>query len=224
MNFLELAKKLRQECGVNGVGPASVLEQTGEAKRLVDWINDAWLEIQGLHDNWGFMREDFSFQTNASAGDYSLTDIGLTDHRYWHRDTLRVYSTALGVVDEQWLVEWEYAPFRNTYRFGLQTTGRPVVFAVKPKGSELMFGAAPDAVYTVVGEYQRAPTALAANTDTPDIPTHLHMIIVYKAMEYYGLYESAGEVLARGQKQFATLLTQLEREELPEITIGGPWA
>lgn len=220
MNFLELAKRLRQECGVNGVGPASVLEQTGEAKRLVDWINTAWLEIQGLHDNWGFMREDFSFQTVIGTGDYTPADAGLTDHRYWHTDTFRTYETATGVSDEQYLIEWPYADFRNIYRYGLQTSQRPCVFAIKPNGSDILLGPKPNAVFTVAGEYQRAPTELAANADIPDLPTHLHMLIVYKAMEYYGLYEAASEVLSRGQAQSTKLMAQLEREELPAITLG----
>ena len=142
MNFLQLVQSLRQECGVSGSGPSSTVSQSGEAKRLVDWINAAWLEIQGLHDTWFFMRSTFSFQTVAGTGDYTPTAAGLSDHRYWFKDTLRTYKTALGLADEQWLIEWEYQVFRNTYRFGLQTTqqGRPVVFAEKPMDKALMLG------------------------------------------------------------------------------------
>lgn len=224
MNFLQLAQKLRQECGVAGTGPLSVVNQNNEAKRLVDYINDAWLEIQGLHDTWGFMREPFSFQTAPDVGDYSPGAAGLTDFRHWHRETLRCYRTADGVADEQWLVEWEYQTFRNTYRYALQTSGRPVVFAVKPKGNDLMFGSIPDGVYTVDGEYQRTPSLLVTDTDTPDIPAHLHMVIVYRAMEFYGMYESAGEVLARAQRGYRQYLTMLEREELPTPYLGDPLA
>lgn len=224
MNFLELAKKLRQECGVAGTGPTTTVGQTGQAKQLVDWINDAWLEIQGMHDNWDFMRGDFSFSTTAAVGDYSPADAGLTDHRYWYRDTLRVYLAASGVADEQYLVEWGYSSFRDTYRFGMQTTGRPVVFAVKPKDSALMFGSIPNDVYTVTGEYQRAPSSMTSDTDVPTIPAHLHMVIVYKAMEHYGIYEAAPEVQARGQIKGKALMAQLEREQLPEITLGAALA
>lgn len=226
MNFLQLAQTLRQECGVSGSGPSSTVSQTGEAKRLVDWINAAWLEIQGLHDTWNFMRGTFSFQTVAGTGDYTPTAAGLSDHRYWFKDTLRTYKTAIGIADEQWLVEWDYQVFRNTYRFGLQTTqqGRPVVFAEKPMDKALMLGNVPDDIYTVVGEYQKKPTQLSSDADTPEMPEHLHQVIVYKAMEYYALFESAPEVLSRSRTGYAALKGQLEREQLPPVYLGNPLA
>lgn len=226
MTFLQLVQALRQECGVSGSGPATVLSQTGESKRLVDWTNAAWLELQGLHDDWLFLRKTFSFPTTASVGDYTPAAAGLTDFRYWHKETLRVYKTALGISDEQWLVEWEYQVFRNTYRFNQQTTqtGRPVVFAVKPMDKALMFGNVPDDVYTVVGEYQALPTEMAADADTPSIPSHLHRVIVYKAMESYALFESAPEVLSRAQAGYSRLINQLQREQLSEVYLGNPLA
>jgi hypothetical protein len=224
MNFLQLAQKLRQECGVAGTGPLSVTGQVNEAKRLVDYINDAWVEIQGLHDTWGFMREDFSFPLVPATGDYTPTAAGLTDWKRWHTDTLRAYRTADGIADEQWLVEWDYQIFRDTYRYSTQTPGRPVVFAVRPKDKALMFGPVPETNYTVVGEYQKLPSQMVLATDTPPIPEPLHIVIVYKAMQYYGLYESAGEVLARGERGYRQYITMLERQELPDLVLGEPLA
>lgn len=226
MNFLQLAQTLRQECGVAGTGPITTVGQVGQAKKLVDWINDAWLEIQGVHDTWHFMRDTFSFQTVAGTGDYTPAAAGLTDHRYWFKDTLRTYKTALGLGDEQWLVEWEYQVFRNTYRFGLQTTqqGRPVVFAEKPMDKALMLGNVPDDIYTVMGEYQKRPMALSGDSDTPAMPEHLHQLIVYKAMEDYAMYESAPEVLSKSEKGYSALMSQLEREQLPAVYLGDPLA
>jgi hypothetical protein len=224
MNYLQLAQRLRQECGVAGTGPLSVVGQVNEAKRLVDYVNDAWLEIQGLHDAWGFMREQFSFNTVALTGDYAPAAVGVTEFKKWNTETLRAYRAADGVNDEQWLVEWEYQTFRNTYRFAQQTPGRPVVFAVNPRDDALMFGSIPDDIYTVAGEYQRTPRPLTLDTDTPDIPTHLHMIIVYKAMGFYGLFESAGEVIARADRGFRQQMTMLEREELATPYIGNALA
>ncbi len=226
MNFLQLAQRLRQEAGASGNGPAAVTGVTGESKRLVDWINTAWLEIQGLHDTWDFMREQFSFEVPQDTGQISPDAAGITDFRYWHRDTFRSQRTAIGIQDEQWLVEWEYQTFRNTYRFNLQREleGRPVVFAVFPNGKDVMFGPLTDEQYTVIGEYQRKPSSLVAETDEPDLPEHLQMAIIYKALEYYGYFESAGEVVSRAQKQYTAIKAQLEREMLPSIYLGDPLA
>jgi hypothetical protein len=229
MNYLELARQLRQECGVSGTGPTTTQGQVGEAKRLVDWINSAYMEIQGMSDDYGFLRADFSFDIVAGVKDYTVSGgpgvgAGIQDLRYWHRDTLRIYDTAIGIDDEQFLIEWGYEVFRNTYRFQNQAPSKPTVFAINPRGKALMFGPEPDKTYTVYGEYQRIPQPLVNDVDEPLLPAHLHMLIVYKAMEYYGLYEAASEVLARGERMFKSLKSQLDREQLPMVTLGDPLA
>lgn len=233
MNFLQLTQRLRQECGVSGTGPITVVSQTGQLKKLVDWINTAWLEIQGTHDTWSFMRLPFTFETVVSTGDYdpetttnTLTSAALTDLRYWHKDTFRCQKKSIGVQDEQWLIEWEYQVFRNTYRFNVQVDGRPVVFAIKPNGKAVMLGQKPDAVYQISGEYQTIPTSMSADTDIPNLGTsqHLDMLIVYKAMEYYGMFESAPEVLTRAKIAGKALMAQLEREQLESVYLGNPLA
>lgn len=231
MNYLQLAQRLSSEVGASGVGPTSVLNQTGMNLRLVNWINTAWLELQGLHNTWNWMRQKFQWETVAGTGDYlpttltnQLTGDLLTDLRYWYKDTFRCQKKSLGIVDEQWLVEWEYYVFRNTYRFNLQVNGRPVVFGENPQGKAIMLGQIPDDVYLITGEYQQKAWSLAANDDVPDIPEEYHLILVYKAMQYYGLYEAAGEVLQRGQLQYQALLTQLEHEQLQEVYLGNPLA
>lgn len=231
MNYLQLVQRLRSEVGASGTGPSSVIGQIGQSQRLVDWINTAWLEIQGVHNTWNWMRQKFAWETVAGTGDYlptavtnTLTGSAITDLRYWYKDTFRAQKKSIGIQDEQWLVEWEYNVFRNTYRFNLQVNGRPVVFAENPQGKAIMLGQIPDDVYIITGEYQQRPYSLVANDDVPNIPEYYHMAIVYKAMEYYGLYEAAPEVLARGKSQYQALLTQLEHEQLQEVTLGNPLA
>lgn len=230
MNYLQLAQRLATECGVVGIIP-TVSNQVGMYQKLINWTNDAWVEIQGMHDNWNWMRKQFAFNTVASTGDYApasttntVTAALMTDLRYWWKDTFRCQKVSIGVQDEQWLVEWEYQIFRNTYRFNVQVNGRPVVFAIKPNGKEVMLGQVPDDIYKISGEYQCLPTSLSIDADTPGMPAHLHLAIVYKAMQSYGLYEAAPEVLNRGNVEFSRLMNQLEREQLPELYLGNPLA
>lgn len=231
MNYLQLAQRLSVECGVAGTGPAAVTGQSGMNQKLVNWVNDAWLEIQGMHDNWNWMREPFAFNTVAGTGNYdpntttnTVTGSLLTDLRYWWPDTFRCQKVSIGVQDEQWLVEWEYQVFRNTYRFNVQVNGRPVVFAIMPNDKKVMLGQIPDDTYQISGEYQTLPVSMSAATDTPAMPSHLHMVIVYKAMQFYGLYEAAPEVLSKGNTEFSRLMNQLEREQLPGMYLGNPLA
>lgn len=231
MNYLQLVQRLRVECGVAGTGPATTVGQSGMYGMLVNYIADAWTELQGLHNTWNWMRKPFTFETVAGTGDYLPTAITntntgqvMTDLRYWYKDTFRAQKKSIGIQDEQWLVEWEYNVFRNTYRFNVQVNGRPVVFAEKPNGKAIMLGQIPDDVYLITGEYQTKPWVLAADADTPDMPEAYHMLLVYKAMQQYGLFEAAPEVIQRGQLQYQNLLTQLEHEQLQEVYLGNPLA
>lgn len=231
MNYLELTQRLARECGVAGTGPTTSVNQTGESGRLFNWINAAWLEIQGLHNTWNWMRKKFAWETVAGTGDYlpsaltnTLTGSAMTDLRYWYKDMFRCQKKSIGVQDEQWLVEWEYNVFRNTYRFNVQVNNRPVVFAENPQGKAIMLGPIPDDVYIITGEYQKRAWSLTNDTDEPDIPEEYHLMLVYKAMQYYAMYESAPEVLSQGKTQYQALLTQLEHEQLQEVYLGNPLA
>ena len=73
------------------------------------------------------------------------------------------------------------------------TYSRPVVVAMEPdKG--LAFSPIPDQVYVINGEYLKRPIEFTSDTDTPRIPERYHMLIVYKAMQYYGGFESARSI------------------------------
>lgn len=223
MTFLELVQRLRQECGAGGSGPSTVVGQSGEAKRLVDWTASAWLDIQRRHNEWEFMRSAFSVATVANDDTYTAADCSVTNLRNWHLDTFKLYLTSLGVSDECPLIQIPYADWYFVYGTGAQTAARPIHCTVKPDRS-IALGPKPDAIYTLSGEYQSSAVTLAADADEPSLPEEYHDIIVYAAMMKYGRYEGAGEVYADGQNQYRRLLRDLERTQLPQVLLGGALA
>lgn len=229
MNYLQLVNRARQEGGVSGSALASLggtLSQ--ESQRFKDWVNEAWRELQTHVQDWDFMRSDFSFTTTANVSEYTAATLStpLTSFRNWKRDSFRLYTTATGFGDEQILGFLDYETFRNQYLFGAQrdVRARPVLFSIKPNKT-LVLGSVPDSSgYTVVGEYFRLPGDLVADADTPGITTEYHMLIVWRAVREYALYESAAEVLARADQNIARLMSKIENDQMPEITSGPPLA
>ena len=136
MNFLSLCQRLRQEAGLTGTGPVSVLGQSGEMKRIVDWATAAYEEIQNLHATWRFLKTDFTFQTIYNTQDYTPTAVGLDDLATWTKgdQTMRIYSA---IADETFLVYFPWTDFRNTYIFGTHRTtlDRPTVYSIRPNNS-----------------------------------------------------------------------------------------
>lgn len=227
MDYLALCQRLRQEVGASGTGPTSVVSQTGEYQLLCNYIAQAWTEIQEEHSAWNWMRKSFTFNTVANQQGYApaAAPLSLTDFASWDEDTFRLYRTATGVSDEQYLTWMPYQSFRDLYQFGTQRTTyqRPIAFAIAPD-KQILLGNAPDAIYTVVGEYIKTPQTLSANDDIPEMPTRFHMAIVYRAMWHYGHYDASPEIVARGDALYRDMLVRLELDQLPPMGLAGALA
>lgn len=210
---------------MSGSGPSTVLAQTGEMQRVVEWIKTAYESVQNLHASWNFLKTEFSFPTIASTANYTKAAAGLTELGSWKTDSFRCYLTATGVSDEQ---ELDYIPwdeFRFVYQRGTSSTltGRPSIFTVKPDLS-VTFWPIPSAVYTVTGEYFKRAQVMSANADEPIIPLQFQAVIVWKALMLYGAYSAADEKYAHGQNEYRAVLAKLRRNQLDRVQYGAPLA
>jgi hypothetical protein len=226
--FLQLVQQLRQEVGASGTGPTTCQNQAGESKRLVDWINQAWMEVQEVHPDWDWLRKTFSFQTTAQQPSYTAAYAGLTDFGIWKKSSLRGYITSMGYSNEMVMPWVDYEVYRNLYQYGnMRTTyNRPVCFSIGPL-RDLWLGAVPDGVgYTILGDYYSTPQPFVNDTDTPPaaFPDRFWMLIVHKAKTYYALYEENPELFATATADYMRLLGKLENDQLPPIGYGESFA
>lgn len=223
MNFLELVRTLRRRCRVAGSGPVSVINQNEEYSRLIDWIQDAWRDIQETREDWQWMRSTASFPVVSGKYLYTPAEMGLTDWGNWTRDTWRVYNTAAGNHSEIFMAYIDYDTFRDIYQYGAvrDTLTQPVHLTISPDKS-IGLGPTPAAGYTVYGDYFRTPALLAlANDATPAMPERFHMAIVYRAMMFYGMSEAAPEVFQEGNNEFDRMMRRLEINQMPQV-FGAP--
>jgi hypothetical protein len=237
VNRLALVQRLQTECGVAGT-ISTTLSQTGSIGRLVTWIDAAWQEIQTRRDDWEFMRSSalngggISFATQTDQAVYPLGSgagtVGVTADNFgkWKRESFRNFTTSVGFTNEIEMADVSYDTWRDDYMLGAMRNvrTRPIAIAIGPDKS-LCLGPFPDSIYTVTGDYYTAPTAMAKDTDTPTgLPAQFHSVIVYRAMQMYGGYESAPEVVSRGAEGFASLIRQMEALYLPQMVWGGALA
>ena len=225
MTFLQLVQRLRQESGTSGSPPATTVAQTGDMRRLVDWISTAWMDIQNDKQDWFFMRQPVSFNSVAGQQSYTTTQAGIASFANFKIDSFRQFNPAMGYGSEQRLNFLPYDDFRDLYQYSsMRTTSQmPVIFSVDPQKNFLL-GPIPDQVYTINGEGYAMPTEMVADTDRPTLPGQYHMAIVWRALMYYGQFEAAPEAYSHGQVEYTRLMNRLYSDQLPTFTFGRPLA
>jgi len=223
MNRLQLCQRLRQEVRISGSGPTTTLGQAGEYKKIVDWIDAAYEDIQNLHSTWMFLQFPYSFNTIVGKKDYTPTEAGLTALAFWKVQRESDVRCYYAVGDEQILDYHPWDEFREVYLIGSSraTTGRPGKFTIQPNNT-MSFDVIPDRIYAINGEYFKKPVSMAADADEPLFPSQYHMAIVYRAMMFYGADYAANEKYTHGQNEYKKILRKLEQSQLPKYSWGGP--
>lgn len=214
---------MRREAGQAGSGPTTVVSQTYELLRTVEWVKSAYQDIQNLHAEWNFLRADLTFQATASDNIYPIADISATEYGEWQQDSFRSYLTSSGVAGEQFMEWLDWPDFRDKYVIGSNRTqeGNPRYIAQKPDTSLILFPT-PDAAYTINGEYFKRAQVMSVDADEPLIPTKFHMIIVWRALMYYAGFTSAPDLYEIGQREYKNMLFKLESSQLPRIRLATP--
>ncbi len=226
MNFLALVNRLKRKCVVPGAKLTSLTGQPEEINRLIDFINEAWMDLQVSREDWIWMRSSASCETIAGKATYSPAgDFGLTDFANWQKESFRNYVTSAGVVSEIHMEPIRYEQWRNTYQFGAtrEVQTRPIEFTVTPTLS-IGCGPTPSGEYTITGDYFRMPSELVLPDDTPGMPPQYHMMLVYRAMMYYGATEAATEVYQEGAIEYKRFISLLGLNQLDAFETGGALA
>lgn len=227
MNFKELCQMTARESGtVSGVLPATVADQTGRLAKIVNWTNESWRQIQLLRSSWLWMRGEFSGSITTPAYRYTAAALSVSRVLEWiheNRDDLTIYETAEGVADENSLRYISWQDYRRQYMRGTQTEDRPIEWAISPS-NELCFGPHPDTAYTIQGEIRKSPQTLSEDTDTPELPASYHEIIAWNAVLLLQKHDEAQIPIATATGEYRKLIGFLERDQLPQITIGGALA
>lgn len=228
--YIQLVQDLHREAGISGNTPTSVVGATGETLRLANWIKAEWNKIQNRHPNWRWMRKSFTLQTVASDDTYSYSDCtddatssAITRFSHFLPDGFKIYLTSSGVGTQGWLTYINWDDFKQIFKIGSQNPSYPTFVAFDPDNN-IVLGAKPDGIYTVTGDYQRSPQILSADSDTPEMPSQYHDLIMLGALRRYAAYESAPEVYGEAQAQYSDLMKRLDANQLPEPRFAAPLA
>lgn len=217
MNFLQICQRVASKAGISGSSPITTIGQTGEAARIINWVQDAYVDIQERKPNWWFLRKDFEFNCVSGASTYAKSTVA--NNANWINRDIRCYLNTIN--DEQWLCYREWEDFKATRLIGSTraVVGRPQDYSIKPDKS-IIFYPIPNDTYTIVGEHFQTARLFSGDDDVPLFGQY-QMIIVYQALMYYAAYSSDASVYADAQKNFERLIDKLEYDETPKLQLNG---
>lgn len=230
--FLQLCQNVARESGtLESSALSTVVGATGRLEKVVFWTREAWTRIQNDRDAWLFHRKEFSVDLIAGTARYRPEgSFQITDLAKWitARDEdgdwpVSLYDQDIGVSDEGQIAFIPWHTWRKAFDRGAQTNNRPTYYSVSPT-NELVFGAIPDKAYKARGEYQRTAQELTLDTDIPLCPPRFHSIIQYRALMFLHEHDEAQFNLGGAAGNFVDILNDMERDQLPDISISGPLA
>jgi hypothetical protein len=227
VTFLELCRAAANDSGTIAGVPSftTTVGATGRVAQLVEWIRQAWIDIQNERRDWLWMRKQFTAALTINKRDYTAAELGLTDlGSFWpdSRDegrSMSLYDPATGQADEASIQQVGWGRYRSRYDFGSHDAQRPSEWAFA--NSKLWLGPKPDKAYVLRGEYRRKAQRLLLDGDTPEMPEDYHMLIVAEAIRLMARSDEAWPVITAQTDQYMRLRYPLVRDQTPEVSFAA---
>ena len=188
-------------------------------------VAEAWVSIQRLHDNWGWMRQFFEALTVGGRDRYPWNELrtpggeqAITSFRSWaNTDDFYIAPDPDGAGGRLVNISFEQARLRKR---SVRDPSQPTAFAIAPD-LDLVLHPVPRGSYHFGGEYQSAVQVLEAEDDVPrGLPEEYHPIIKWRAVMLLHGNDEAGSSYQFAASEYRPMLLSLERLYLPDVTIA----
>ena len=208
--FLKLCQDLASELHLPDGAIASVVNQSGEADRIIRYLRDADLDNQRRYTDWKFLWSSPADTTVLDASTLTTlqqpADLSVYDITSFWLDKTLAAAVHLNYVP--------YKYYRDTLKVNPQTSATPQEFTITPAKNILVWPQA-NVSQTITCDYWIAPAPMTANAEVSIIPAQFHRLIVARGMVYYANAEDAPEVLAGAAAEHDGLLDALEADQGP---------
>lgn len=232
--FLAICNDVARESGTFPDRPAlsTTVGQEGRAYDLVEWVIQAYEDIQRSQPSWRWLVSDFSGSLISGTRTYAASALGISERfSRWithdQNDNLitSIYKTSEGQTFEQHIRHCDYGTFRQSYGIGQQATetGRPSIYSVD-NNNRLVFYPTPDAAYVVRGQYYKTPQMLSGDATEPEMPSDFHRLIQYKALLMLGTFDEAFNQFPVWTRQADRLMSELMLHQAPALRHPGALA
>lgn len=212
MNFLSMARAVREIVGMQGNGPATTTNAVGPEAVLVSFVRDAYIDIQNLRDDFDFLNAKGTFNTSIGNSEYSLLNIfgsSTPDFKKYDKDSFRITRDGKKLV-----MAYKDREALELYSMNSSNQNVPRLFTIDYSDQSLILHPAADAIYTVDFRYWKNPEILSTEGQVPKLPSAFHLLIVYKAVEKMAIYLGAQSAYSEYSLEAARMIGQLMRSSL----------
>lgn len=220
MKFVELVDRVRMEGGVSGGKIATVQgDLRGETARLKAWVQDSWRDIQTERQNWKFLFRESSHPIPQYTSVIYPPEFEARTVAQWDPCTARIGPVGHGRHRSNPLVVENYFDMRDWMQTHPGQRSMPSRMSIHPRTEAIHLSPAADKEYEFFYDYWRIPQELNEDDETPIMPDRFHMLIVWWALERYGGYEVAQDVVTRAQRHASGLMSALIHDQLPGVSL-----
>jgi hypothetical protein len=221
MTYLELVQKAMEKSGIRSASPTSVVGAVDISKDFVNWVADAWRELQEESTNWFFrQRLDQTLAITASVDAYAMPD----DLETLNYRTITIYTTAK--QDETPVTLMPYETWRVQKDTLESAEGRPCYITERPDGS-LQLWPVPDQAYTLRYDGVWDIDEMLLDSDTPGsnrtggttLPERYQWLLVYDAVRRHYEHHEDTEGVRKANPKYLAQRARLSEKQTPPITI-----
>lgn len=210
MTFIELCQRVRQESGISGDGPVSVLNQKSILQKVVEWVRQSDIDIQRLQLDWLFMWRMKEITLVEDINEYDANSLTLLN--------MRELLTLDIAGEEVYFYTWD--DFKREKYHQSTDKGKPTAYTIKPDGLIMLYPT-PAIEYTATAEYSLKPQPMVNDVDVSLIPENYHDIILHKALMYYASHEEDQSLYQVSESRYEMVLSEMAANCLPRITLAG---
>lgn len=241
MNYLQLVQMAVRQSGTiqetasGAAKPTTVTGQINRLKQIVEYVSEAYVDIQNAHRMWRWLQSDFIGPTSIGVRSYAGTAFNdewtgtpITRFSQWGSKQdgtdvgTTIYKTSEGAEGEGHLRWMDWDGFRDTQLRGVRPPGKPQVYSITNDG-KLIISPTPDAVYTIRGRYRKSAQVLTADADVPEMPADFHTVIKDAALCYIEGFDEGPRIPVYRLRMLPNW-SMLEHQQLPKVKWGAPLA
>lgn len=230
MTFLELCKFTHRYLGggqdLPGTAPTTTVGQTDYLFEIVNWINDAYSNIQQESRDWNWLRARATLPVVIATNTITRTTAQVTHTDYDYLLPLvsngaifcLIYDPTIGVGDQTYCNFIPYEEWRGWKDRGVLPSGKPGYFTIRPDFT-IELSPKPDKNYTLIADYRKTLDVLSGDSDTPLMPSQYHESIAWQACLLWAAQRESPNKYEIFKKQYDDMLRRMKNEQIPDIRL-----